>query len=121
MALRTGIELLEASIQRVWNERDDAKRLAAIQDLYDVNAVIYEPARAITGHDPISAVVRDVLNGMPPGFRFEVVRPSLEHHGMAITRWRGVADGTITVSGSDVLRVTDGLIAEHYFFFDPKV
>jgi hypothetical protein len=54
MALRTGIDLLEASLQRVWNEHDDAKRLIAVRNLYHVNAVIYEPARAISGHEEIS-------------------------------------------------------------------
>jgi hypothetical protein len=82
--------------------------------------VIYEPTRAITGHEEISAVVRAVINDMPRGFRFEIVGPSLEHHGIAIARWRGVTDGTVTVSGSDVVRTVDGLIADHYFFFDPK-
>jgi hypothetical protein len=61
-----------------------------------------------------------VLKDMPNGFRFEVTGPSLEHHGIAITRWRGVVAGEVTVSGSDVVRVSDGLIADHYLFFDPK-
>jgi len=120
MAELSGIQLLHASIERVWNERDDAVRLRAIGDLYQPNAVIYEPDRAVTGHKEICDVVRDVLKGMPNGFRFEISGPSSEHHGIAITRWRGTVGGEVTVSGSDVARVENGLIGDHYFFFDPK-
>jgi hypothetical protein len=120
MSKPTGIELLEGSIQRVWNEHDDTKRLKAIGELYHPNGTIFEPQRAISGHQQMSDVVRGVLLDMPPGFRFEVIGPSLEHHGIAITRWRGVVGNEVTVSGSDVLRYVDGLIVDHFFFFDPK-
>jgi hypothetical protein len=62
------VELLHASIQRVWNERDDAARLAAIDEIYHSDATIFEPARAVSGHQAISEVVAGVLADMPPGF-----------------------------------------------------
>jgi hypothetical protein len=90
MSMLTGIELLEGCIRRVWSEHDDARRRAAIEELYRPDAVIYEPTRAVSGHQEISDVVRGVLKDMPEGFRFEIIGPSIEHHGMAITRWNGM-------------------------------
>lgn len=112
--------LLNASIERVWNERDDAIRLAAIGEIYHTDATIFEPAREVTGHAEISAVVASVLADMPPGFRFHVVGPTLGHHGMAVTRWQGGAPGQAIVSGADAARALDGKIIEHYFYFDPS-
>ena len=112
-------ELLEASIARVWNERDDDTRLQAIGDLYHPDATIYEPERAVTGHAEISAVVAGVLKDMPPGFRFEVSAPALGHHGVAVARWHGGPPGQVIVSGADTARMVDGKIHEHWFFFDP--
>jgi len=112
------IELLHASIQRVWNERDDAVRLAAIDEIYHRDATIFEPSRAVSGHQAISEVVAGVLAGMPPGFRFEIDGPALGHHGVATARWRGGPPGEITVTGVDVARQKDGKLIEHYFFFN---
>ena len=119
MTIPTEVERLEASIQRVWNERDDARRLVAIADIYHPDAVIFEPPRQVSGHDAISAVVAEVLAGMPEGFSFRVKGTALGHHGVAIAHWEGGPGDQVIVSGSDVAKVADGLIIEHYFFFDP--
>ncbi|MGK6324807.1 nuclear transport factor 2 family protein [Sphingomonas sp. DT-51] len=119
MAEPIEVELLKASIERVWNERDDERRLAAIADIYHPDATIFEPARAITGHEAISQVVAGVLADMPPGFRFVETGPTLGHHGVAVTRWQGGPPGEVTVSGSDSVRVEEGRLIAHYFFFDP--
>jgi hypothetical protein len=113
------VQLLNASIERVWNERDPERRLAAIGEIYHAGATIYEPARPVTGHQAISDVVGAVLGDMPAGFRFEVTGPTIGHHGVAVTRWKGGPPGEVTVSGADSVKVADGKLVEHYFFFDP--
>lgn len=113
------VSLLNASIERVWNERDEARRLAAIGEIYHPDATIFEPARPVQGHQAISDVVAAVLADMPEGFRFVVTGPTLGHHGVAVTRWEGGPPGQVTVSGADAVRVADGKLIEHYFFFDP--
>ncbi len=116
----TETKLLEDSIERVWNERDDTRRLSAIAELYDASARILEPERSIEGHEAISAVVAGVLADMPPAFRFEVTWSPASHLGVAMARWQGTASGQILPSGGDVARVRDGKIAEHFFFFDAQ-
>lgn len=119
MAETNVAELLEASIARVWNEYDNDRRLSAINDIYHVDARIYEPERVVTGHEAISAVVAGVLAGMPPGFRFEVSGPTLGHHDVAVTGWHGGPPGQTIVKGADAARIVDGKIHEHWFFFEP--
>jgi hypothetical protein len=77
MADQSITELLEASIARVWNERDDRQRLTAIDEIYHRDAIIYEPERSVAGHAQISAVVAGVLADMPPGFRFDLIGHTL--------------------------------------------
>jgi len=113
------VNLLHASIQRVWNERDDAVRLAAIDEIYHADPTIFEPERVVSGHKAISEVVASVLADMPAGFRFEIDGPGLGHHGVATARWKGGPLGEITVTGVDVAREKDGKLIEHYFFFNP--
>ncbi len=113
------VTLLNASIERVWNERDGERRLAAIGEIYHADATIFEPSRPVTGHQAISDVVAGVLGDMPEGFRFVVTGPTLGHHGVAVTRWQGGPPGEVTVSGADAVRVADGKLIEHYFYFDP--
>jgi hypothetical protein len=112
-------DLLEASIARVWNEHDAERRLSAIGEIYHAEARIHEPTRSITGHAAISDVVGGVLADMPAGFRFEVTGPTLGHHGVAVTRWKGGPPGQVIVSGADAASIRDGKIYEHWFFFDP--
>lgn len=73
----TATGLLEASIERVWNEHDGDRRLAALAEVYHPEARIYEPERSITGHAAISDTVAGVLADMPPDFRFAVTGPTL--------------------------------------------
>ena len=119
MADPTEAELLEASIARVWNERNAGRRLAAIGEIYHPDAHIHEPTLSVTGHSAISDVVAGVLADMPPGFRFELVGAPLGHHGVAVTRWKGGPPGQTIVSGADAASIRDGKIYEHWFFFDP--
>lgn len=113
------VTLLNASIARVWNERDAVRRLAAIAEIYHPDATIFEPARTVSGHQAISDVVAGVLADMPEGFRFAVTGPTLGHHGVAVTRWQGGPPGAVTISGADAVRIADGKLIEHYFYFDP--
>ena len=118
MTDQTDTEVLEITIAQVWNERDDVKRLAAIDRLYHSDARIYEPKRSVTGHQAISDVVAGVLGDMPAGFRFEVTGATLGHSGVAVARWQGGPPGQVIVSGADVARFEDGKIHEHWFFFN---
>ena len=49
--------LLQANLERVFGERDGARRLAAIQALYVEDATLFEPHASATGHASINQAV----------------------------------------------------------------
>ncbi|RYE90455.1 MAG: nuclear transport factor 2 family protein [Myxococcales bacterium] len=112
------LDLVEASLVRVWNERDESRRMAALQEIYQPGAVLHDPDNVVTGLEAISRTVAGLLAKMPPGFRFEVVGRPSGHHGLAVARWQGGPPGQVVVTGSDIARVSGGLIAELHVIID---
>jgi hypothetical protein len=80
--------LLEANLQRVFNERDPVRRDAAIADLFVVDPVMYEPDAIVTGRQAISDIAGKLLTNFGPDFAFVPEGRGLGHHGMATLRWR---------------------------------
>lgn len=120
MAELTLAELVEASLERVWNERDPAKRMAALEALYRPDATLYEAEREVRGLEAISGVIESLLAGLPPDFRFEPQGRAAGHHGIAIARWEGKAGGAGLVTGHDVATVSEGRIAALHVFLDAR-
>jgi hypothetical protein len=118
MSDATVTQIIEANLNEVWNERDDARRLAALRRLYHPDAVLYEPENVVTGHEAISRTVAAVLASLPDGFRFTVVGAPVGHHGLAVARWQGGPPVQVIVTGSDVARIVSGQITELHVFFD---
>lgn len=119
MPTPTAVELVEASLARVWNERDDNARMIALQQLYHRDAVLYEPDAIVSGLPAICTTVGALLAQFPPGFRFEPAGPASGHHGVALARWQGIADGHVIATGHDVIRAENGVITALYVFLDP--
>lgn len=111
--------LMQANLLRVFGERDPARRLAAIRDLYAEDGALLEPDRLARGHEEISQAVAELLDHLPPDFAFSAVRPALGHHGVGRLQWRGgspdEADG---VTGTDVAHVEGGRIKTLHVFLD---
>ena len=53
-----------------FNERDAARRIVAIRELYAEDAVLYEPDASAKGHAAISEAVTALLAHLPPNFVF---------------------------------------------------
>lgn len=115
-----GAELIDACIERIWNEHDGEKRRTAIGDIYHLDACLYEPAGATIGHEAIAETAESVLADMPAEFRFRLTDETVSgHNDMAVTRWQWGPPGTTILSGTNAMRFADGKIREHWCFFDP--
>ncbi len=112
-------EVIELSLTKVWNQRDPAKRLAALGELYASDAVLYEPDNDVVGLEAISETIGKVLASLPDGFQFEVASAPAGHHGLAVAHWRGGPPGQVIVTGSDIARIEDGKVRQLWVFFDP--
>ncbi|MCA1536711.1 nuclear transport factor 2 family protein [Bradyrhizobium sp. NBAIM03] len=114
--------LMRANIVRVFGERDVAKRMTAISELYADDAAVYEPDHEAIGAEAISATVSNLLTTLPKEFVFSPIGPATGHHDVARLRWRaGIPDGPAAASGTDVAHFRAGRIQSLYVFLDPTV
>ncbi|WP_043363519.1 nuclear transport factor 2 family protein [Belnapia sp. F-4-1] len=114
--------LLRANLERVFNERDAARRADAMAELYVAEPVMYEPDKVVAGREAIAAVAGALLEGFGPGFRFTPEKgPALGHHGMAVLRWHAGPEGSpAAISGADLAEIADGRIARLWVLLDPQ-
>jgi hypothetical protein len=112
--------LMQANLARVFNERDAARRIVAIRELYAEDAGLYEPDTSAKGHAAISEAVTALLANLPPSFVFSATGPAIGHHNIGRLKWRsGPPDGPAAVTGMDVAHVEKGRIHSLYVFLEP--
>jgi len=112
--------LMQANLARVFGERDAARRLSAIGELYAADATLFEPHASAVGHAAINQAVTTLLSGLPPSFVFTAMGPAVGHHGVGRLRWQsGPRNGPVAVTGTDVARVERGRIQTLHVFLDP--
>jgi predicted SnoaL-like aldol condensation-catalyzing enzyme len=111
--------LMGANLVNVFGERDAARRMKAIRELYAEDAILLEPQASAKGHDAISDAVAALHLQLPPHFQFQAVRPAVGHHGTGRLQWRGgPPDGPAVITGTDVAHFEDGLITSLHVFLD---
>ena len=115
--------LLEQCLNNVWNEKDAGTRESWLNRVYHERVRLYEPDReeAIEGIGAIAATVTKVMGGFPEDFRFVVQGSPSGHHGIGVARWHGESQGKVLLTGSDAIKVENGLIVEQYIFIDPAL
>lgn len=111
-----------ANLERVFNERDPARRRRAILELYAGDAVLYEQQASFVGVEPIIGAITHLLGSIPSNLVFVPLGAAMQNHDLAKLLWRGqLPDGTSVVTGTDVVRVEGGRIRGIHVFVDaPK-
>ncbi|MFZ0268944.1 nuclear transport factor 2 family protein [Caulobacter sp.] len=113
-------QLLRANLDRVFNERDAARRDAAIAELFVEAPVMYEPDNVVTGRAAISAVAGKLLEQFGPTFGFTPEKAAVGHHGLGSLHWHaGPARGPVAVTGTDTAEIVDGRIARLWVLLNP--
>lgn len=111
--------LLRANLQRVFNERDAHKRIAAVQELFADTPTMYEPTGIVTGRAAISEVAGALLDQFGSDFAFVPEGPTVGHHGLGYLRWHaGPSAGPTVVSGVDVAEIKAGKIVRLWVLLD---
>jgi hypothetical protein len=106
-------DLLRTNLERVFNEREDSKRAAAISELYVANPIMFEPDAVVEGRDAISKVAAALLTQFGPSFEFTPEGQEVGHHGLSVLRWQGgPRGGPIQATGADAAEVVDGRISK---------
>jgi SnoaL-like protein len=118
--MTTASTVLEANLERVFNERDPTLRRRAIEELYAADAVLYEQEGKYAGRKAIEGAITHLLGSLPPTLVFVLVAPVMQNHEMGKLLWRGqLPDGTLIVTGTDVAQVEGGRIRSVHVFVDP--
>ena len=113
-------QLLHANLERVFNERDAAKRDVAIAELFVDNPVMYEPTAIVQGRKNISDVAGNLLAQFGPDFTFVPDGPAVGHHGLSVLRWHaGPTGGPIAVTGADAAEIEGGRIMRLWVLLNP--
>ncbi|WP_420141718.1 nuclear transport factor 2 family protein [Sphingomonas sp.] len=114
--------LLRANLARVFNERDPARRVKAVEALFVPDPILYEPDKIVTGRQAIADVAGALLDRFGPDFAFTPQEgPAVGHHGVGILRWHaGSAEGPIAVTGTDVAEIVEGRIARLWVMLDAR-
>ena len=120
--MTTASTVLQAHLERVFNERDAGRRGNAIPELYGADATFYEQEAKYSGTEAIARAVTELLGALPPTLVFSMAAPAMQNHDVGKLLWRGhLPDGTTVVTGTDVAEVKEGRIRSLYVFVDPAV
>lgn len=113
-------DVLVRNLLDVFNERDEAKRLAVIEAIYTEQASFYEDDASFTGFEKINQRVTEVLQTLPPEALFRTAGAQTQNHNLARLSWMlSPENGPVMASGMDVAVLEGDRIAALYIFIDP--
>ncbi|WP_280265938.1 nuclear transport factor 2 family protein [Nocardia wallacei] len=101
-----------------WNEQDQAKRQALLEEIYTADATYTDPLAAVAGREAIDQVVAGAQQQFA-GLRFGLGGPVDGHHDIARFTWHlGAPGAEPLVVGFDVIVVRQGRIRHVHGFLD---
>jgi len=112
-------ELLNLVITDIFNERDTAKRSAAIAELVTEDIVFVDPDGETRGRADFEQKVTALLQGQPESFRFGDVEAPRAVGDLGVHRWNlGPAGGDVVATGLDVVLAEGGRIKRLWTLLD---
>ena len=111
--------LLLRNLSDVFGESDPVRRRAAIDELFQEDAVFYDPnGGAFRGREEIDRIA-GVIKATHPDFTYQPVAPPEEMGDAGRVRWVSGAPGKPPAyAGTDFIVARNGRIASVYLFFD---
>ncbi|WP_035347297.1 nuclear transport factor 2 family protein [Edaphobacter aggregans] len=118
---RSTEELMKLNLHGVFGERDRAKRLAVISEIWATDGVFIDPEGRHSGYAALDEAVESLLRRFPE-FVFVEREPLDAFHGLGRLGWGfGPAGQEPAVTGLDVVVVAGERITALYTFLDkPK-
>ena len=111
--------LLIRNLQDVFGENDSVRRRAAIDEIFNEDAVFYDPNGGVfRGRDEIDRIA-GVIRANQPDFRYQpIADPELVGDGGRVQWVSGRPGEPPAYAGTDFIIARDGRIAAIYLFFD---
>jgi|SRR6186713_873936 len=112
-------QIMEDNLQQVWSERDDVRRMDAIERIYSFGAALYHVGHKTEGLDAINKSAGEVLSNMPPDFVFTRMKPVIINNSIGRLIWAVGPKGQAPVAtGMDIAHFENGKIKSLYVFLD---
>jgi len=113
--------LLHRNLQEVFGEGDDARRRAAIEELYTDDCTLYVPPGIFVGRDALDKFAGE-LRATHPHFAYTPHGEAQALHNGGILAWgSGPSKEAPAYTGLDIVIERDGRIAALYVFVNPKL
>ena len=103
-------ELLYMNLHEVFEERDPAKRRAAIERTYSDDVKFIDPEGEFVGRQALDKRAQELLDSAPPDSVFEEDGPQYFGPDTAALAWSVGPSGSPIARGLDVLTVRDGRV-----------
>jgi catechol 2,3-dioxygenase-like lactoylglutathione lyase family enzyme len=117
MDTTVNLALVERHIQ-IWNEKDEAKRTALMNEAYASNVEMVDRHFIASGYTEITGFVNG-LQEKNPTFWFTHVKPIDTHHNIARLFWQfGSKENPAAVTGMDLFVIENGKVQKLYVFVD---
>jgi hypothetical protein len=112
-------ELARNNLLGIFNERDEAKRLTAMESTYSRSFVLIEPEMETTGFEAISKIITDLLKSHP-NWSFKPVGKVWISHNLVTLDWNFAQEKSLHgIKGKDVFLVDDtGKIEKLWVFVE---
>lgn len=113
------IHVLEQHLEKIWSERDEQKRLKALDELYTKDCTLFEVGDRFTGHEAINSKINSILANMPADFVFTITEPVVINNNAGKLVWAlGPKDKQAVATGMDIAILEDAKIKSLYVFLD---
>ena len=110
--------LLLRNLSDVFGEIDPIRRRAAIEEIFQKDAVFSEPRGVYRGHDEIDRIA-GVIKATHPDYAYQPLAPPEVVGDGGRVRWVSGAPGQPPAyAGTDFIVARDGKIASVFLFFD---
>jgi hypothetical protein len=111
--------LLIRNLHNVFGENDQARRRAAIDEIWHEDGVFYDPNKGVyRGHDEIDRIA-GAIKATHPDFQYQPIAEPEEVGNSGRVKWVSGRPGEAPAyAGTDFIIARDGRIAAVYLFFD---
>lgn len=111
--------LMEENLAQVWSERDAARRMKAIQNIYTEDSGLYHVGHQTNGHEAINKSVSSTIGNMPLEFVFTKLKSVVINNNIGKLIWGVGIEGQPPVgTGMDIAVFENGKIKSLYVFLD---
>lgn len=115
------ITQLKMSLLDIWNERDNSRRLMAIERIYAPNSSFFEQEEEIKGHNGLNDFINKLHSQFPDNFKFNVIAAHVNHNVGRLSWQFGPEGQAPAVTGMDIALFENGYINALYVFIDAPV